>query len=181
MTEICEMKHIFLTGDIQIGKTTVIEKTLALLNIKFGGFCTYFGADRYAPNHSLYINEASSLRFYDEENSVVRFRGGVPPQPMCERFDNLGARFLKNARENAQLIIMDECGNFEREAFRFQDEILAALEGDTPVLGVLKKTASGFADKIRNHPKVIVITVDELNRDYLPAELYEALRRSLNK
>lgn len=173
------MKHIFLTGDIQIGKSTVIEKTLALLNIEFGGFCTYFGTDRYAPNHSLFINEASRPRCYDEENSVVRFREGLPPQPLRERFDNLGTQFLESARENAQLIIMDECGNFEREAFLFQEKILAILEGDTSVLGVLKKTASGFADKIRYHPKVSVITVDTLNRDDLPVALCKAIRASL--
>jgi nucleoside-triphosphatase len=43
------MKHIFLTGEIQIGKSTVIKKTLTLLKLEYGGFCTYFGSDRPSP------------------------------------------------------------------------------------------------------------------------------------
>ena len=53
--------HIFLTGTVQIGKTTVIDKTLALLGVTAGGFRSYFGADRHCPSHHyLYMSSAAN-------------------------------------------------------------------------------------------------------------------------
>ena len=170
------MKHIFLTGEIQVGKSTVIQNTLSLLTIKYGGFCTFFGNDRYEPEHCLYINEASGSRSISRENAVAYFSASGAPQPLPERFDALGTKYLAEAAANAKLIIMDECGNLERDAILFQDEILHILDGNTPVLGVLKLSASGWADKIRFHPSVNLITVDKANRDELPLVLYKILR-----
>ena len=35
--------HLFLTGSVQIGKTTALNKTLELLKVTPGGFRSYFG------------------------------------------------------------------------------------------------------------------------------------------
>ena len=35
--------HLFLTGKVQIGKTTVVDKAIARLGVTPGGFRTYFG------------------------------------------------------------------------------------------------------------------------------------------
>ena len=63
------MTHIFLTGDIRIGKSTVIRKALLLLKPPdyagkpfFGGFRTYFGPDRTDPDRFLYRRTARHLR-----------------------------------------------------------------------------------------------------------------------
>jgi len=170
------MKHIFLTGDIQIGKSTVIKKTLALLKLEYGGFCTYFGSDRPSPYRKLYINEASQPQICEEQNMVASFRRNHPPEVYPERFDRLGSEYLIRARAGANLIIMDECGNLEKEAAVFQTEILRTLDGEVPVLGVIKQSAGGWADQIRRHRRVSLFTVDVNNRDSLPAALAEMLR-----
>ena len=41
--------HLFLTGSVQIGKTTALNKTLELLKVTPGGFRSYFGEDRKSP------------------------------------------------------------------------------------------------------------------------------------
>ena len=66
--------HIFLTGTVQIGKTTVIDKTLALLGVTAGGFRSYFGADRHCPSHHyLYMSSAAEPRAFTPEHAVVEF------------------------------------------------------------------------------------------------------------
>ena len=169
------MKHVFLTGEIQIGKSTVIDKTLALLNIPYGGFKTYFGPDRSEPERLLYLREAASPPVHDAEHAVVRFRRNAPPQVMTERFDTLGVSYIAGARGGSRLIVMDECGSLEREAVLFRREILSALDGDEPVLGVVKFSAKGWVDTLRYHPSVTLITVNAANRDALPHQLIDLL------
>ena len=163
------MRHIFLTGAIQIGKSTVVRKTLALLDMPYGGFRTYFGRDRAGPDHCLYMSEASGPPVWDEAHVVARFYNLAPPAALAARFDTAGVRYIRAARQSACLIVMDECGNLEREALFFQDEILDALEGDIPVLGVVKLDSTGWTDPLRHHNNVELLTVSAENRDALPA------------
>ncbi len=163
--------HLFLTGEIQIGKSTVLQKTLSLLNVPYGGFRTYFGPDRDQPDRYLYINDAALPKSYGEENAVARFRMDGPPIVYTERFDMLGVSTITKAASQARLIVMDECGALEWEARRFQKCVMDTLDGDIPILGVVKKAARGWTDGIRSHPGVRVITVEPHNRDALPEEL----------
>jgi nucleoside-triphosphatase len=170
--------HIFLTGDIQAGKSTVIKRTLPLLGLKYGGFFTGFGQDRKNPDRFLYINDAAGPDVYEEKNAVAVFRSGQPPEALTERFNRLGSAFLLKARDHAQLIIMDECGYLEKDADVFQGEILRILDGDIPVLGAIRRSASGWTEKIRAHPRVMLVEVNEISRDRLPDKLRDILKKS---
>ena len=163
--------HIFLTGEIQIGKSTVLQKTLELLKLPHGGFQTYFGPDRYEAEHCLYINDAAREKTFGTENVVAKFHQGCPPEIYTERFDTLGAGYIMEASHQNGLLVFDECGGLERRALSFQKCVLDALDGQMPVLGVVKLSARGWVDGIRYHPKVQLITVDEQNRDGLPDEI----------
>ena len=165
------MRHVFLTGEIQVGKSTVIRKTLSLLNLPYGGFRTYFGPDRASPDRDLYMTGAALPQSFKEQNVVARFRDGRLREVFAERFDALGARCLSEARRDAKLIVMDECGILERDALLFQAAVLDALEGGLPVFGVVRLAASGWVEAIRRHSNVTLVTVDEKNRDMLPAAL----------
>ena len=169
--------HVFLTGEIQIGKSTVINKILELLKITPQGFRTYFGPERIREDRLLYLNSAELPQVFDEENAVVRFRAGHPPEALTERFDGYGARLIRAARSNsdADLILMDECGSLESGARVFQREILAALDEVKPILGVIKLSSTGWTEQIRTHPKVALITVTQENRDLLPQVLADSL------
>ena len=163
--------HIFLTGPIQIGKSTVISKTLSIMGITPKGFRTYFGPNRKSSHRKLYINSASDAQIYREENVITEFTKGNLPRVQTERFDTLGVELIRSAGASANLILMDECGNLENYAFLFQKEILNTLNNCIPVLGVLKLSGYGWIDKIRNHPQVSIVTVSRENRDILPQTL----------
>jgi nucleoside-triphosphatase len=168
--------HVFLTGQVQIGKSTVIQKTVSLLDLPVGGFRSGFGADRGEAERWLYLWDAAGAPAYDEGHGVVRFTGqGVRVFP--ERFDEIGGGALRRAREGgAGLILMDECGRFEGQAARFQRELFAALEENTPVLGVVRQGFSGWLDGIRTHPGVTLLTVTAENRDVLPRQVARLLQ-----
>ncbi|WP_088189340.1 nucleoside-triphosphatase [Desulfosporosinus sp. FKA] len=169
--------HIFLTGDIQIGKSTVINKTLNLLKITPQGFRTYFGPDRAMEDRLLYLNSAALPQVCCEEKAIVRFGAGRPPEVLSERFDGYGAQLIRSVRADSDsaLILMDECGSLESGALVFQQEILAALAGTKPILGVIKLASTGWTDQIREHAKVTLLTVTRENRDRLPQLLADLL------
>ena len=74
------------------------------------------------------------------------------------------------------LWVMDECGRLERDALAFQRAVLEKLEGDTPVLGVVREGFPGWTKSIASHPNVELITVTEDNRDALPELIRAQLR-----
>lgn len=167
--------HIFLTGAIQVGKSTVIDKTLALLKVTPGGFKTYFGPDRKSPDRLLYMNPAAEPKTFERENAVVVFAAGRPPQALTAVWNTYGVQLLRTARASSALIVMDECGSLESDALLFQQEVLETLESSTPVLGVVKQDSRGWTDRIRSHPRVKLITVTQENRDALPNLITEQL------
>lgn len=173
-------KHIFLTGDIQSGKSTVIEKVLAGLHITVGGFRSGSGPDRHKPQRWLYLWDAAGEPVYDESHRVA-YLSTEGRRSFPDRFDALGCAALLQARHSgAKLILMDECGFLERDAIKFQTEVLHTLDGDIPVLGVVRLHSSGWTDSIRSHPDVTLFTVTESNRDDLPDRITSLLRQNIS-
>lgn len=169
--------HIFLTGDVRVGKSTIIEKTASALRLPVGGFRSGFGPERGHSDGRVYLWDAADAPVYDDAHVVVRFTHRRP-EILIDRFNTLGTEALRRARrEGAGLILMDECGRFEEQAAVFQSEIFAALEGTTPVLGVVRQGFHGWLDAVRNHPRVILLTVTVDNRNLLPGQIAAFLRR----
>ena len=87
--------HIFLTGEIQIGKTTVIQKTLKALDVPIGGFITYFGEDRFEENKELYMNAAWLPKEYKKSLSIATFLKGEMPLPNYSAFNLAGVNWIR--------------------------------------------------------------------------------------
>ena len=81
--------HVFLTGDVQIGKSTAIRRAIAQLGRPVYGFRTFF-TDRESAEKSLYMLPAAAERAPGQEDAVAVFSGGRPT-PLTARFDALGA------------------------------------------------------------------------------------------
>jgi nucleoside-triphosphatase THEP1 len=76
---------------------------------------------------------------------------------------------------------MDELGTMEADSPLFISAVLAKLDGTAPILGVVKKREHPFLDAVKNHRNVEVITVDEHNRDGIPALLTERFSNLIAK
>ena len=162
-------KHLFLTGRKQVGKSTVLGKLLEGRDEELGGFRTK--RIRTAGGADIYMLPPTGEDGYVPENILFRRRQGKLELDPAD-FDRLGGAMLDRSK-GADLLLMDELGPTELEAYGFQKAVLAALEGQTPVYGVLQQADSPFLDAIAAREDVQVITVTEENREDLPRLLLE--------
>ena len=170
--------HVFLTGDIQVGKSTLASKVLAAMgDVRLGGFRTVTVDDRPDAFGSLYIVPAAEKEpICGDENCVGIRRGhGKGTEGFPEVFDRAGTVALADA-EDYDLILMDEIGKLESESPAFLGRIAALLDGDVPILGVLRKEGKTPQQMlVRSHPKVRLIEVTAENRDALVDEITSLL------
>ena len=154
--------HLFLTGQRGVGKSTLLRCLLE--GKRPGGFLT-LRVEGVLARPSIHLLRAASAERPAPEN-LVCFCGEQRP----ERFDLLGVAALADTAD-CQVIVMDELGPAEAAAQHFQAAVLAALDGEKPVCGVLQQADSAFLRRVAAHPRVRVVTVTEENRDALRHQL----------
>jgi len=160
---------VFLTGEIQIGKSTVISKILkGILKEKtIGGFFTKcIGDDVFIFNPEDYLySDYSKL-------SLIGTKIGRRKQTgYTEVFDTKGVMILEEGKSR-DLLIMDEIGWMESKAEAFSNNIIELCEEKKNILGVLRENANGILPEyIRNNKNIKLITVTKENRDSLVSEL----------
>ena len=111
------MKHLLITGNIQTGKSTIINRALENRNLIMGGYRTVSSlrldlnadsnvhllpVDRYeplAPHNLVLRREVIYGRTYFHINTRV--------------YEEKGTALLRNLPANCQLIILDEIGKRE--------------------------------------------------------------------
>lgn len=168
-------RHILLTGDIQVGKSTIIQKILHELDISAGGFRTIWGDPFFDGRSDLFllgIGEVPS----PERIAATRHGHGCGITAFPEIFDTVGTHLIDEA-SSSSLIIMDELGFLEKDAEKFQRAVLSALTSSIPILGVVRNMQNPFLDRVRAHPDVDVIVVTEENRDELYCRLLERFKK----
>ncbi len=164
---------ILLTGRVGVGKTTALNRTLALLGTAPGGFRT----------ERCWLSEGlQGYRIVDLVSGRAALIGKVLASgrviPCPQGFEEVGVEALQRAMER-ELIVMDELGFLELGAPRFQEEVFAALRSSKPVLGVLKQERNSFLDAIRALAGIKLLELQEENRDRLPLEIVRLLRMGL--
>ena len=147
--------HMFLTGDIQVGKSTLINRFLAAHpEMDVGGFRTIAGPKCEDGSDSVHIVPASKSVELNRENRILR-RTGVPPEReihvFTQVFNTVGISLLEQPAD-CQLILMDEIGVQENGARQFRKAVLWRLDGDIPVLGVVRSKEGVLTDAVRAHP-----------------------------
>ncbi|MDR0520188.1 MAG: nucleoside-triphosphatase [Clostridiales Family XIII bacterium] len=199
--------HLFLTGDIQVGKSTIIGKVVARLGLAPAGFRTVWDAPDQKGLERLYILpfggagdspcQASAHGGREREDgrdgmcdlarhgvkpAAVRRSGGRMLEIYPEVFDDTGVRILADeaAARRARIVVMDELGFIESGASAFQSAVLERLDGDIPVLGVIKPRRTTFLDEVRARGSVRIMEVTPKNRDALAAEAIAHVRDALS-
>ena len=172
-----KITHIFLTGPIQIGKSTRIRAALRALAISQpGGFLTVSSEPLSDGSRTVHLIPAArpDAPLLEENRVGIRCTGrGIVPFPAV--FESAGIAALQGA-EASRLIVMDEIGRMEREAANFSARILALLDGKTPILGVVQQMAhTPLAEAVRSHPNVRLIEVTERTRAGVLDEILRGL------
>ena len=151
-----------------MGKSTLLAKLLCGLE-GGAGFCTVVLRGGVPPRRSVHLLDATRKEVPCQRNRLF-FCGEGMDEAAVERFCRLGCAALAQ-HGHASYLIMDELGPHEERAVAFQRCVLQALEGDTPVFGVLQRAQSAFLERVRAHPRVHVACVARENRNALVWEL----------
>ena len=166
--------NVFLTGSIQVGKSTIIRKWLsAHPDLRVGGFQTVWNGDRHGPDASLHIIPADGTGRISQENMIKSFRREGNERTATdypEVYDAVGTKILENVRD-CDIIVMDEVGPGENEALRFHRAVLDTLHGPVPVIGVVRALPGVLTDAVRACRTVRTVTVTAENRDRVLEEL----------
>ena len=152
--------HLFLTGEKGVGKSTLIDYLLAGCTPCGFRTCRVEGVLSRPSVHLLTVPDTTPTA-----DNLLFYCGAYSP----ERFDTLGVAALEN--RSGDVLLMDELGPAEAGAERFTAAVLAALDGELPILGVLQQADTPFLRAVARHPRVRLVTVTPQNRDALRAAL----------
>lgn len=161
------MSAFFLTGAVQTGKSTAIRRFLyANPALRPGGFLTV--SVPTAAGFDVFLVPPVWTADDLTPDALAGRRGGVYEQHP-ESFDGRGCALL--AEQGCDIVLMDELGRMELGAHAFRAAVLAALGGDTPVLGVIKPEHNAFLDAVRAHSGVGLFPLTAENREAAPAAI----------
>lgn len=152
---------LFLTGDFNTGKTTIIEKCLAGYTGPLWGFRTY-KHPKEGPAF-VWLEEAA---FPGQAHKVAEIQEGEGRVFYPEVFDRQGTSILQKIQPGTRgLVLMDEIGFIESKSPAFQREILRVLDLEIPVIGALRShSTTPFLQTLRQRPDLTLYTVTAENR-----------------
>ena len=159
-------RHVFLTGAKQVGKSTLLKKTLRSFEGQIGGFFTLRTCEYLKTGFSVHLFPAAAPADPDETNLlfVCGASAALSSNETPRRFDRLGCNALSDFLQK-DLILMDELGPHEAEAILFRQMVFKVLDGPVPVLGVLQEARSPFLQEIAQRPDVTLLRITEENRN----------------
>lgn len=160
-------RHLFLTGERQVGKSTLLRRLIAEKQLACAGFETrVFAPDGVRRGFTLHAR----VQMPPCENDCiccVRIgeRRSVPVLPV---FEENGVSILQRSlAAPVPFILMDELGRLERDAEGFIAQVFACLDSDKRCVGVLQSCSAPHIAQIAAREDVRVVTVTPENRDAL--------------
>ncbi len=168
--------HVLITGPRGVGKSTLVRRLTAELGMPLFGFETKKEAagDDSLPGDPIYIREAGAAR--QSGGELLGYCRERCVSVDTAAFDRFASRLCRPVPPG-HLVVMDELGVMESGAEEFCAAVLALLDGDAPVLAVVKDKHPPFLDAVRAHPKCRAFYVTEDNRDALFDEILALLRK----
>lgn len=169
--------NIFLTGSIQVGKSTIINRFIETHpDLNIGGFKTL---TNFNENKGVYRGVYIVPACESEPNCISDCHIGtraLNKQSKPENFDLKGVEIL-NADGDYDLILMDEIGFMETQAKVFCENVMKFLDGKTPVIGVVKPMMKGLPLAVKQHKNTKVLEVTKENRESVYFEFEELLEK----
>lgn len=153
-----------------MGKSTLVQRLLTALALPSAGFYTKKEQNR------VYLYAAAEQPPIRTEGSCAAIMRPDGWEVCSSVFDTLGASLLRQPPAG-HIVVMDELGRLESTAQAFCAAVLQTLDGDAPVLGVVKPLANTpFLRAIHTHPKVRLFPVTEDNRNALFSQILGLLK-----
>ncbi len=155
------------------GKTTIIRKVVATAEVRAGGFYT----EEIRSQGGMRLGfEIVTL---ERERAVLAHIGVHSPYHVSkygvdiESLNQVAVPALRRANQESDLIILDEIGKMELLSSSFCQTVWEIFEGKKRVLGTIMLPHHPWADKVKSHPSVKVITVTKANREQVLQDTLE--------
>ncbi|MCF6159241.1 MAG: NTPase [wastewater metagenome] len=173
-------KHILLTGKPGIGKTTVMKKVISLLDENAGGF--YTEEIRVMGKRTGFkivtLEGVEGILAHVDIKSNYRVS---KYQVDLDSFEKLAIPTLENAMKAKSVIVIDEIGKMELFSTRFREMVSDILNGEKPLVSVIKENGDAFTERIKKRKDVTVLTVDYKNRNNLSERILDMLKIIIGK
>ena len=162
---------ILVCGDINAGKSTLIEKLLRDMNAAPRGYITVrMPAACGVSKVYLYDIANPPERIEDAEVIISISEGKRERHP--ELLETLGVQYLSNISEGS-VVVLDEIGTLESACPEFQKSVMRILDGNYTVLASVKAQNTEFLRAVRKHPDCDLYIITPDNRDSLYEQLKE--------
>lgn len=170
--------NILITGLPNVGKTTLIDKIMDKLQVKADGFIT-FEKRKNGKRTGFYIQDFSGNRMtmadvnFDSPFQVAKY--GVD----FEAFEKIGIPAMKSAREDTDIVIIDEIGTMETFSEKFCQELVTTFDSPKPLLATIKKRNSPFINNLKNRDDTTIFSINKGNRNQIIEPILQKIRKIL--
>jgi len=165
------MKQVYLlTGRPGTGKTSLIKQVVAGMKGKAGGFYTEEIRERGVRQGFRLVTldgQDTILAHIDIDSPYRVSRYGVD----IDSLDGVGVSALRRATQQCDLVIIDEIGKMELFSTKFRETVLQIIDSGQKVLGTIMLHSHPWADTIKQHPQVNLVTVTRTNHRQVLEEI----------
>ena len=161
---------ILLCGDVNSGKSTMIEKLVADMGEAPRGYITVrrpAGADGKS---YVYLYDVASPPENIADAQVIMSISDAGTERHPEYMDSLAVSYLRDIPEGS-LVVMDEIGTLESAAPAFQREVMRILSGNYSVFAAVKAQNTQILREVSRQPDCELYIITTENRDDLYAQI----------
>jgi len=159
-----DMKTAYLvTGEPGIGKTTLIRQVVSTMRLRAAGFYT-------EDLRSRGMREGFRIVTLDGETALLAATGHPGPVHVSKygvdlhELERVGVGALLRAMDRGYVLVADEIGKMQLYSRAFRQTIFSAVREGHPLLGTIMPGRNPYADRIRVHRNVELLTLTKENR-----------------
>ena len=166
---------VLLTGAPGVGKSTLIQRVMERLTVPVGGFFTrevrQNGA-RVAFEIVTLEGETATIATTDAHVKSAHEARLAQYRVNLDAVDLVAIPAIQRARALGALVVVDEIGPMEIFSHAFCETVQDMLDdADCAMLGTIVARPYRFADAVKKHPRVELVTVTRANRNVLAETL----------
>ncbi len=165
------MKQVYLlTGRPGTGKTSLIKEVISELKIRAGGFYTEEIRTRGIRSgfRLVTLDGRQGILAHVEHKSPYRVgKYGVD----INELERVGVAALERASRESDLVVIDEIGKMELLSVNFKGVVLKIIESGKRVLGTILIGPHPWADSLKEHPQVNLVTLTGTNHSEVLLDL----------